>query len=104
MASDNRSTETGRWASEGGADPRGPATHVPAVEKRRVTPQMEPATTPNPRRQRRVGHVTQASDAPADTAKREDAQDPPPGQQEQPEGGVDLPAGLGHPNDIGESG
>ncbi|MEI2621111.1 MAG: hypothetical protein V9G09_10250 [Candidatus Nanopelagicales bacterium] len=36
MASDNRSTETGRWASEGGADPRGPATHVPAVEKRRV--------------------------------------------------------------------
>ena len=104
MASDNRSTETGRWASEGGADPRGPATHVPAVEKRRVRPQTEPPTTPNAPGQRRTGHVTQASDAPANTATREDAQDPPPGQQEQPEDGVDLPAGQGHPNDIGESG
>jgi hypothetical protein len=96
MASDKRTSETGRWASEGGADPHGPATHVPAVEKRRVTPQLEPPTTPNPRGQRRTGHVTQASDAPEPG--------PPPGQQEQPEEGVEPPAGEAQPNETGESG
>lgn len=99
-----KADDTERWASEGGADPTGPATHVPAVEKRNVEPRLEPPTSPNPLGKRRVSHVTHASDAPANAATREDAADPPPGQQEQPQEGVNVEPGEAQPQEMGESG
>ncbi len=75
--------ETDRWVSEGGATPRGPATHVPAVERKELRPELAPPTSPNPKGRRRVGHVSQASDAPVQTSAREDETQPPPGQEEQ---------------------
>ena len=70
-----------RWASEGGATPRGPATHVPAAEQPEERPDLEPTTGSNARGGPRVGHVTKASDAPARTSdapgQQGDADGPP---------------------------
>lgn len=67
-----KADDTERWASEGGADPTGPATHVPAVDKRRLRTGLEPPSSPNPPGESRVSHVTHASDSPADVAESEE--------------------------------
>lgn len=71
-----RDSEAGRWASEGGADPAGPATHIESGH--------EPADTPT------VG-------APDDTDEGL------PGQEHQPAQGR-TEVGQPAPEEIGESG
>jgi hypothetical protein len=91
---------TERWNSEGGATPQGPATDIPAADARRLRPEAEPPTSPNPRGQQVADHPTKASDA----AVVSETSEPPPGQEEQPEEGVALEPGEDEPQEMGESG
>ncbi len=71
-------TDTGRWASEGGADPQGPATDLPAAPE----PQDIPVVPGTPDA---VG-------------------EPPPGREQTPPAAPGLETREPAPQEIGESG